>query len=187
MDGSLPGDALRADVLIIGGGMVGATLALALADIPMDVIVVDRQHPADALDAGFGGRASAVALASRRLFDGLGVWAGMEGDAAPIRHIRVSEGTSPLFLHYDQREAGAGPFGFMVENRMIRAALARRPPGSDDRTPVAHGHRSRSGRWLCQIPDRLVVSCGFVRARSTGAGTTQLPGVPSTRRFQRNR
>lgn len=126
MDGSLPGDALRADVLIIGGGMVGATLAVALADIPMDVIVVDRQDPADALDAGFDGRASAIALASRRLFDSLGVWAGMEGDAAPIRHIRVSEGTSPLFLHYDQREAGAGPFGYMVENRMIRSALARR-------------------------------------------------------------
>ena len=129
MDGSIPGDGLRADVLIIGGGMVGATLAVALAEIPMDVIAVDRQGPADALDAEFDGRASAIALASRRLFDGLGLWQGMEGDAAPIRHIRVSEGASPLFLHYDHREAGAGPFGYMVENRMIRAALARRLGG----------------------------------------------------------
>ena len=130
MNGSDPGGrALKADVLIIGGGMVGATLAVALAEIPMDVIVVDRQDPADALDAGFDGRASAIALASRRLFDGLGLWAGMEGDAAPIRHIRVSEGSSPLFLHYDQRDAGDGPFGYMVENRMIRGALARRLAG----------------------------------------------------------
>lgn len=129
MNGSAPGGALKADVLIVGGGMVGATLAVALAEIPMDVIVLDRQHPAAALDAGFDGRASAIALASRRLFDGLGLWAGMEGDAAPIRHIRVSEGSSPLFLHYDHRESGDGPFGYMVENRMIRDALARRLGG----------------------------------------------------------
>ncbi len=131
MDGPTPADHLKADVLIVGGGMVGATLAVALADIPMDVIVVDRQHPADALDAGFDGRASAIALASRRLFDGLGLWAGMDGDAAPIRHIRVSEGASPFFLHYDHREAGGGPLGYMVENRKIRNALAGRLDGLD--------------------------------------------------------
>ena len=131
MDGTVPADDLKADVLIVGGGMVGATLAVALADIPMNVIVADRQDPADALDAGFDGRASAIALASRRLFDGLGLWAGMDGDAAPIRHIRVSEGASPLFLHYDHRDAGGGPFGYMVENRMIREALAGRLGGLD--------------------------------------------------------
>ena len=55
----------------------------------------------------------------------------MEPHAAPIRHIRVSEGESPLFLHYDERDTGGPPFGYMVENRFIRKALFDRIPTLD--------------------------------------------------------
>lgn len=120
-----------ADVLIVGGGPVGGTLACALSAAGMEVIAVDQADPAAGLDAGFDGRASSIALGSQRILDALGLWAGMEPHAAPIRHIRVSEGESPLFLHYDERDTGGPPFGYMVENRFIRKALFDRIPTLD--------------------------------------------------------
>lgn len=122
---------LSADVLIVGGGPVGGTLACALSAAGMEVIAVDHADPAAGLDAGFDGRASSIALGSQRMLDALGLWAGMEPHAAPIRHIRVSEGESPLFLHYDERDTGGPPFGYMVENRFIRKALFDRIPALD--------------------------------------------------------
>jgi 2-octaprenyl-6-methoxyphenol hydroxylase len=122
---------LRADVLIVGGGPVGGTLACALSAAGMEVVAVDQADPAAGLDAGFDGRASSIALGSQRILDALGLWAGMEPHAAPIRHIRVSEGDSPLFLHYDERDTGGPPFGYMVENRFIRKALFDRIPTLD--------------------------------------------------------
>ena len=122
---------LSADVLIVGGGPVGGTLACALSAAGMAVIAVDDADPAAGLDAGFDGRASSIALGSQRILDALGLWAGMEPHATPIRHIRVSEGDSPLFLHYDERDTGGPPFGYMVENRFIRKALFDRIPTLD--------------------------------------------------------
>ncbi|MGH6662977.1 MAG: UbiH/UbiF/VisC/COQ6 family ubiquinone biosynthesis hydroxylase, partial [Rhodospirillales bacterium] len=104
------------------------------------VAVVDTQDPLAGLDAAFDGRASAIALGTQRLLDRLGIWALLADDAAPIMDIRVSEGTSPLFLHYDHREAGDQPFGFMVENRNLRKALHRRVRELENvtvRAPVA--------------------------------------------------
>ena len=120
---SLPSNTLTADVLIVGGGLVGGVLACALGQAGIDVVVVDREDPEAVLDGGFDGRASAIALASRRMLAALGLWPAMEHEAAPILEIRVSEGHSPLFLHYDHRSVGDQPFGHMVENRVIRAAL----------------------------------------------------------------
>src|SRR3546814_9207354 len=55
--------------------------------------------------------------------DGAGVWRGMAHAAEPIRDIRVADGGSPLFLHYDHAEVGGSPLGYIVENRVIRRAL----------------------------------------------------------------
>ncbi len=117
----------EAEVLIIGGGLVGATLATALGHAGMEVCVVDTADPRVLLDAGFDGRASAIALATQRVLAGLDIWPALAAEAAPILDIRVSEGSSLFFLHYDHRDAGedAGdqPFGYMVENRNLRKAL----------------------------------------------------------------
>ena len=117
---------LETEVLIVGGGLVGSTLAIALAQAGVDVVVIDTQDPRAGLDAGFDGRASAIALATQRVLAGLGIWLPLEADAAPIKEIRVSEGRSLFFLHYDHRETGNQPFGFMVENRNLRKALFHR-------------------------------------------------------------
>lgn len=114
---------IETEVLIIGGGMVGLILGCALAGAGIEVVVVDRADPATQVDAGFDGRSSAIAHGSKMALDGIGVWQGMAPDAEPIREIRVSDGGSLLFLHYDHRDLGDDPLGFMVENRHTRQAV----------------------------------------------------------------
>lgn len=114
------------DVLIIGGGLVGAAQAIALAEAGLQVAVVDRMNLSDGLDVGFDGRASAIALATQRVLDSIGVWKKLGSDPAPILDIRVSDGPSLFFLHYDHKDLGNEPMGYMVENRHMRRALMAR-------------------------------------------------------------
>ena len=113
----------RHDILVIGGGMVGLTFAVTAADCGFDVCVADRQDEGTMLDAPFDGRTSAIAHASVQLLRASGIWTGVASEAQPIRDIHVSDGESRLFLHFDHRDLGAEPFGYMVENRHIRSAL----------------------------------------------------------------
>jgi len=131
---------VSAEVLIVGGGMAGTTLACALADVGITVALVDAEKPDLQLAASYDGRSSAIAFGSQRILSGIGAWAEMAANAEPILDIRVSDGdgrgrTSPLFLHYDHQELagrvaaaeqGAPPFGWIVENRAIRRALLAR-------------------------------------------------------------
>lgn len=112
------------DVIISGGGMVGLTLALALGQAGLDVAVIDRQAPVETLDPAFDGRASAIAFAGIRLFEGIGLWPYVKDHGEPITDIRVSDDKSLLFLHFDHHELGEGPLGVMLENRHIRLGLA---------------------------------------------------------------
>ncbi len=116
-------DTIHVDVLIIGGALIGGTLACALGRAGISVAVVDMANPAVAMDAKFDGRASAIALSSRRLLEGIGIWDKVSNSAAPMLDIRVSEAGSRLFLHYDHGAVGDEPFGHMVENTHLRRAL----------------------------------------------------------------
>ncbi len=119
-------DGRQLDVIVVGGGLVGGAMASAFGQSGLEVCVIDGMDPAAGLKAAFDGRASAIALASRRVLQGLGVWGHLGDRPAPILDIRVSEGQSLLFLHYDHREVGDEPFGHMVENRHMREALFAR-------------------------------------------------------------
>jgi len=113
-------------VLISGGGLVGGPLACALAQAGLSVAVIDAEDPLIATQPGFDGRASAVALGPQRVLKGAGLWAAIEPLAAPIEQIRVTDGASPLFLHYDHLALGDEPFGWIVENRVMRRAIQAR-------------------------------------------------------------
>lgn len=118
----------KVDVLISGGGMVGMTLALALAQGGLTVQVVDTQAPADTLAPSFDGRVSALAFAVIRMFRQLGVWDGLAPHAQPINEILVTDAKlggapSPFSLHFDAQEVGAEALGHIAENRYTRAAL----------------------------------------------------------------
>ncbi|MBI1330714.1 MAG: 2-octaprenyl-6-methoxyphenyl hydroxylase [Alphaproteobacteria bacterium] len=117
----------KADVVIAGGGMVGMSLAIALARQGIRTVVADTLAPATTLDAKFDGRVSALSYSSIRMFRALGVWAAMEPHAQPIQDILVTDakldGTpSPFSLHFDSAEIGE-PMGAIVENRYTRTAL----------------------------------------------------------------
>ena len=116
-------ETLDAEVLVVGGGMVGLSLGCALAGAGIETVVVDRADPAALVDAGFDGRVSAVAHGSQQTLAAIGLWDGLAADAEPILEIRVTDGDSPLFLHYDHRDLSDAPFGYIVENRHIRQAL----------------------------------------------------------------
>lgn len=111
------------DMAIIGGGLVGLTLGIALARHGFEVLVVDIAPPATVLAKEFDGRSSAIAYAGYKLFDAIGLWPHLESAAQPINEIRVSDGPSRLFVHFDHKELGDEPLGFMLENRHIRLAL----------------------------------------------------------------
>jgi len=116
--------ALHTDVLIVGGGLVGGALALGLARHGVTTMVVDRQKPDTVISPTFDGRASAIAASSQKLLDAVGLWTHLVDKAQPILDIRVSDGPSLLFLHYDHADLGEGPLGYMLENREIRGAIA---------------------------------------------------------------
>ena len=118
---------MQSDVVIAGGGMVGLTLALALAQGGLQVIVADPLTQDEMADERFDGRVAALAFASVRMLRVLGLWDRLQGAAQPIDDILVNEGTlgrgpTPFSLHFDHREIGE-PLGHIVENRHIRQAL----------------------------------------------------------------
>ncbi|MCK5546849.1 MAG: FAD-dependent monooxygenase, partial [Rhodospirillaceae bacterium] len=125
------------DVLVVGGGLAGGTLSLALAHGGLSVACVDREDPSLWTAPTFDGRASAIAISSKRVLDAVGIWDLIENETAPIKDIRVADGRSPLFLHYDHNELGGDVFGFMVENRSIRKALQTLLPNENKITHLA--------------------------------------------------
>jgi 2-octaprenyl-6-methoxyphenol hydroxylase len=115
------------DLLVCGGGMVGLTLGLAVAQGGLRVAVVDAAAPASMLEPKFDGRVSALAYASVRMLTALAVWPHLEAEAQPIREILVTDGrkdrpASPFSLHFDAAEVGASSLGHIAENRHIRRA-----------------------------------------------------------------
>ncbi len=165
--GARPGPAWDAEVLIVGGGLVGLSLAVALAHGGIEVIVVDREDPAAQLDQGFDGRSLAIARGSQQALAGIGLWDRLEAHAEPILDIRVSDGrvgraASPLFLHYDHRDLGQGPLGFIIENRVIRRALHARSGELAGLTRLAPakllGLERGPGRVTAEVADEKGVS-----------------------------
>lgn len=122
---------IKVDVLIVGGGFVGNTLAAALAGASVSSAMVDTADLGQVINAEFDGRSFAVSLSNKRLLEGVGIWQDLAAQTAPILDIRISDGPSLMFLHYDHRETGDDPMGFMVENHYLRRALYLRLQASD--------------------------------------------------------
>ena len=176
---------VEADVLVIGGGLVGGIAAAALDAAGLSAVVVDHEPPAAALDAGFDGRASAIASASQQALSVIGLWDAVAAEACPIHDIRVSEGDSLLFLHYDHRELAGAPFGFLVENRAIRRTIARRMPdlgGVRYLAPVRLQTLERGPHRVvaCLADGRQVKARLAVGADGRGSWARQQAGIPLT-------
>lgn len=114
------------DIVIAGGGMVGGTLACALGGGALKVAVIEPQPPA-AADDGYDLRASAITPASQTVFENLGAWEGMrKRRVSPVETMRVWEQAGEV--NYDSADIGEPCLAWIVENRVIVAALAERLP-----------------------------------------------------------
>jgi 2-octaprenyl-6-methoxyphenol hydroxylase len=111
------------DIVIAGGGMVGASLALALAGLPLRTLVVEAMPPAHAAQPSYDDRATAISASSRRILEGIGCWAGLASAAAPIRAVHVSERGAFGVTRLRAAEHGLSSFGHVVENRALGQVL----------------------------------------------------------------
>ena len=127
----------RFDVAIVGGGIAGTTFAAILGDAGLDVALIERQAPSLLTGSAYDGRTTAITYGSRKVLEAAGLWADLAPHACPIDDIRVADGASPLFLHFDSREVGDDPLGSIVENRLIRESLFRRIAGIQTVTQIA--------------------------------------------------
>ena len=115
----------RADVIILGGGLVGLALAAALDSGGLSAIIVDPADPDERLDTAFDGRTSAVSSSSMRMLEATGVADHFPAPGCPIRKIQVADGLESGGLAFEP-EAGDDPLGHMHENRHLRATLRAR-------------------------------------------------------------
>lgn len=116
------------DIAIVGGGLNGPILALALAQVGITTTVIDALTTKIRKSASFDGRSYAVALTSKRLLNNIGLWDDLKENAQPMLEIKVTdgragEGPSPFFMHFDHAEIEDGPMGFMVQDRHLRRTL----------------------------------------------------------------
>ena len=120
----------RADLLIVGAGMVGSALALALRDSGLNILVVDggplTVKPFVA-DAPFEARVSALSIASQRILERLGVWDGIVARrVSPYSDMHVWDGSGTGKVHFSASSVHAEVLGHIVENRVVQDALVER-------------------------------------------------------------
>jgi 2-octaprenyl-6-methoxyphenol hydroxylase len=118
------------DVAIVGGGMVGASLALALSPTPLRVMLVEAATPEDEHQPSFDDRAIALGNGSRRILEAIGAWEGIDPHASRVREIQVSDAGHFGAARLSAADQGLEALGYVCSNRHIgaafRAALARR-------------------------------------------------------------
>jgi len=113
------------DVLIVGGGMVGASLAHALKAVPLRIGIIEAYPLHDAQQPSYDSRAIALSYGSKRIFDSLGVWQAMEAETVtPITRIQVSDKGHFGAVRMDAEEEGVEALGYVAEASVIGRALA---------------------------------------------------------------
>ncbi len=175
------------DIAIVGGGLNGPALGLALSQIGLRVTIIDRLESDVRGDAGFDGRSYALALTTTRLLDGIGVWDDVAENAQPMLEIKVTdgragEGPSPFFMHFDHTEIEEGPMGHMVEDRHLRLALMNATKAADGIT-LMNGEEviaqdvDASGVTLSLARGKTVRAKLLVGADGRGSETAMRAGI----------
>jgi 2-octaprenyl-6-methoxyphenol hydroxylase len=111
------------DVAIVGGGMVGASFALALRSTKLRVLLIEGIPPDSGQQPSFDERTTALGNGSRQIFESLGVWEAMAAQSAPIRSIHVSDAGRFGVARLDASEQGVAAFGYVVPNRVVGRVL----------------------------------------------------------------
>ncbi|AHF65415.1 MULTISPECIES: 2-octaprenyl-3-methyl-6-methoxy-1,4-benzoquinol hydroxylase [Pseudomonas] len=177
----------RADVLIVGAGMVGSALALALQGSGLDVVVVDggplSVKPFDS-QSSFEPRVSALSAASQRILQRLDVWEGITARrVSPYGQMHVWDGSGTGEIHFSASSVHAEVLGHIVENRVVQDALLERLHDSDIGL-LANArleHMRHSGDdWLLTLADgRQLRAPLVIAADGANSAVRRLTGTPT--------
>jgi 2-octaprenyl-6-methoxyphenol hydroxylase len=175
----------RADVIILGGGLIGLTLAIALDRHGLSSIVVDSADPIRTAAPAYDGRATALSSSSWRMLATLGIAEALAEQSCPIRAIRVTEGLAPGGLLFEP-PAGDEPLGIMIENRLLRAALraaAGAAANIELMMPAEAGEvvRDEVGVRVALKDGRLVEAPLLVGAEGRSSPTREAAGIKPAR------
>ncbi len=119
----------RFDLVVVGGGLVGASLVCALAGQGLRMALVEAQPLKVADLPGYDDRGIALAAGSQRIFAGMGLWPALAGAATPIRRIHVSDRGRFGFVRLDAADEGVPALGYVALARELGAALLGRLGG----------------------------------------------------------
>lgn len=111
------------DIVIAGGGMIGTSLALALAPLGLHVAVVEAVAREGTAQPSFDDRSTALSRSTQRMFEAIGLWPEIAAAATPIRGIHVSDRGRFGFSHIDAQEQGVEALGYVVINRVLGRVL----------------------------------------------------------------
>jgi len=111
------------DIAIVGGGLAGASLAVALAPLPLTIALIEPFAPDSSAQPSFDERTTALGNASRRVFEALGVWPALAQDAAPITAIHVSDAGRYGFARVEAQSLGQDALRYVVPNRVLGRGL----------------------------------------------------------------
>ena len=175
------------DITIVGGGLNGPILAIALARAGITTTVIDALTTKVRKNAAFDGRSYAVALTSQRLLKNIGLWEPLSDDAQPMLEIKVTdgragEGPSPFFMHFDHAEIEDGPIGYMVQDQHLRRTLleatAKNPfikhlEGQTVNNQVVEG----AGVTVTLESGKTLTSRSLIGCDGRGSGTATRAGI----------
>ena len=111
------------DIVIAGGGLVGGSLALALAQLPCRVALIEAIEPDDVAQPSFDDRTIALSYGSCRILRALGLWEQIADSVWPIRQIHVSEQSRFGTAVIDSTEQGVPQLGHVIKSRRLGTAL----------------------------------------------------------------
>jgi 2-polyprenyl-6-methoxyphenol hydroxylase-like FAD-dependent oxidoreductase len=113
------GGAAEVDVIIVGGGLVGSVLAMALQSLPLRCALIEARDPRVLAQPSFDDRSTALAEGSRRILDGLGLWSSLVGQAEPINCIHVCERGRFGAARLRAGDHGVAALGYTWQNRVV--------------------------------------------------------------------
>jgi 2-octaprenyl-6-methoxyphenol hydroxylase len=111
------------DIVIAGGGLIGTSLALALAPLGLRVAVVEAVARKAPGQPSFDDRSTALSRSTQRMFQAMGLWDEVVTASTPIRSIHVSDQGRFGFSHIDAGEQGVEALGYVVINRVLGGVL----------------------------------------------------------------
>ena len=127
--------AVDVDVAIVGGGLVGASLAAALAPTGLRLALIEGSAADDARQPSFDDRTTALGNGTRRIFEALGLWSDIAPQTAAIRRIHVSDAGRFGFARLEAAELGLDAAACTADQRQPSSA------------PLSSVQRASSGRW----------------------------------------